>query len=68
MQYHRKSGAYPYLSENYPSVVEYEGIAWPTASHAFQGAKVSKSDPDRMKILEEIKNEPDYDAALAALK
>lgn len=32
-------GAYRFLSNFYPSVIEYEGITYPTVEHAFQAAK-----------------------------
>jgi predicted NAD-dependent protein-ADP-ribosyltransferase YbiA (DUF1768 family) len=43
IQYHQSTGPYPYLSENYFCDVPYEGTTWPSAQHAFQAAKISRS-------------------------
>jgi len=33
------SGPYRFLSNFYPSIIEYDGIEYPTAEHAYQAAK-----------------------------
>lgn len=42
-------GDYEFLSNFYPSVVEYEGIVYPTVEHAYQAAK-TLSQKDRIRI------------------
>lgn len=37
-------GKYSFLSNFYPCIIEYEGITFPSAEHAFQAAKVLDTD------------------------
>ena len=57
VQYHRASGTYPYLSENFPSPITYEGIEWPSAQHAYQAAKIARRCENRAQLMEQIRTE-----------
>ena len=57
VQYHRKSGPFPYLSENFPCLIKYDNIDWPSAQHAFQASKVNPASPEFHARREEIRNE-----------
>jgi ribA/ribD-fused uncharacterized protein len=57
VQYHRKSGPFPYLSENFPCVIKYDGTEWPSVQHAFQASKIDKACPDYESLREQIRAE-----------
>jgi predicted NAD-dependent protein-ADP-ribosyltransferase YbiA (DUF1768 family) len=59
LQYHRKSGPCPYLSENFPCRITFEGLEWLTVQHLFQASKIDKSAENSYQLREEIRNEPD---------
>ena len=43
-------GEYRFLSNFYPSEIDYDGYTWPTVEHAFQAAKAKKDSPLFHKI------------------
>ena len=45
------------MSENFPCSVTYQGIEWPSAQHAYQAAKISRTYEGRAQLLEKIRTE-----------
>mmetsp|Transcript_5744 Transcript_5744/g.18450 ORF Transcript_5744/g.18450 Transcript_5744/m.18450 type:complete len:916 (+) Transcript_5744:59-2806(+) len=59
IKYHRKSGAYPFLSENYPCIIKVGKWQFPSLQHAFQALKLMPEwIKDYDKIVEKILTAP----------